>query len=320
MRCDRETGFRFTGWRIDLSQVALKCEMPQRPIQYWFTVAATVMVLLIGAAILVTCCVLIGSGHERVGVVLTYEIDPQGSTSQTANLAAVAKQLNRRLGRDGQTRALDNKQLAVDIYGNPSVAELEQTKRLVGGMGYLEFRILADPAHPKDRAIIAMANLLRPNQMEVLQGNTQVAEWVAYSQPEFGPADKEEAGMVKRGTAVPQALVLMDPFNVTGEYLTTATKTREERGGPAIAFSLNSEGAMRFGRLTGQNLPNASNPGSVCRLGIILDKQLLSAPRIHAMISDRGIISGGCNDGSRGRFDRQYSTSRHVAVPDSAGG
>ena len=45
--------------------------------------------------------------------------------------------------------------------------------------------------------------------------------------------------------------------------------------------------------LTGQNKPDPASPNVYRRLGIILDKRLLSAPRILTAISDRAAISGG---------------------------
>ncbi|MEX0613759.1 MAG: protein translocase subunit SecD, partial [Pirellulales bacterium] len=117
---------------------------------------------------------------------------------------------------------------------------------------------------------------------------------------EFGPAPAEigavdeEGGIVKRAAGdTPEALVLMDPMNVTGEYLTSATKGLDERGGPAVLFSFDSEGARRFRQLTSQNKPNPATPNVSRNLGIILDKTLVSAPRIETTISDRGMISGG---------------------------
>jgi preprotein translocase subunit SecD len=82
-------------------------------------------------------------------------------------------------------------------------------------------------------------------------------------------------------------------MNVTGEYLTKAIRSRDGQNRPAIQFSLNRDGAARIETLTGQNLPNVGGPNLRRRLGIILDKQLLSAPMILSRISDSAAISGG---------------------------
>src|SRR5690348_9265163 len=90
-----------------------------------------------------------------------------------------------------------------------------------------------------------------------------------------------------------EILVLLDPMNVTGDYLTSATKGMDEHGGPAVHFAFNSAGAQRFERLTGQNVPNPATPDVFRHLGILLDGRLVNAPTIRSAISDRGMISGG---------------------------
>ena len=100
--------------------------------------------------------------------------------------------------------------------------------------------------------------------------------------------------LVKRMAGdTPEALVLIDPMNVTGDYLTSATKGLDERGGPAVHFTFDRDGARRFRQLTSQNMPNPATRNAHRRLGIMLDKQLISAPNIIETISDRGMISGG---------------------------
>jgi preprotein translocase subunit SecD len=90
----------------------------------------------------------------------------------------------------------------------------------------------------------------------------------------------------------PEALVLIDEFNVTGDYLTSASKGFGEGGALAVHFSFNSAGARRFQQLTGRNKPNPATPNVYRDLGIILDNVLLQAPRIESTISSSGTISG----------------------------
>jgi SecD/SecF fusion protein len=91
----------------------------------------------------------------------------------------------------------------------------------------------------------------------------------------------------------PEALVLTDLWNVTGDDLSTITKGLDDRGRPAVHFSLKGQGARKFQQLTSQNKPNPATPDKYRNLGIILDKKLESAPRIESTISERGMISGG---------------------------
>jgi SecD/SecF fusion protein len=83
-------------------------------------------------------------------------------------------------------------------------------------------------------------------------------------------------------------------MNVTGDYLTSASKGIDQRSaGPAVHFSFNSVGAQRFEKLTSQNLPNPATGNKHRKLGILLDNRLVNAPNIESTISDHGQISGG---------------------------
>ena len=65
----------------------------------------------------------------------------------------------------------------------------------------------------------------------------------------------------------PEALVLIDPMNVTGEYLTSATKGLDERGGPAVHFAFDRRWRAAIRQLTSQNMPNPSHAGRLPPLG-----------------------------------------------------
>lgn len=225
-----------------------------------------------------------------------------GSTSQQIksgerqfSVSELIGSLKKRLDPDG------TKEITIREYGPaveiiiPQVGqdEMEFVKQKITALGQLEFRITADPSFTKDKTIIELAKLAPPTQKEIKQGDTAVARWVPYDVAEFGPVERVD-GMVKRQAGdTAEALVLIDPMNVTGDYLTSATKGMDERGGPAVHFSFNSAGSQRFGRLTGQNTPNPATPDKYRHLGILLDNRLVNAPTIRTQITDRGMISGG---------------------------
>lgn len=271
--------------------------MVRPEIQFRVTIAAVVFGLLLAAALLVACVALIGNNHAPVGVVLIYSVDrSDAQRTQSAVMDSLVKQLNGRLRSLGHARALNSQQLEAGVYGNPRPAEVESIKRLIGGMGQLEFRILADSTMSNDRPIIALAQLSggTPHSQDVFQNNTKVAEWVECGPAEKNSVDQAASGLVIReSNGVPEVLVLMDSTDVTGEYLTLARKSFDEQNGPAIHFSLNQEGAGRLSLLTSQNLPNMGAPNMRRRLGVILDKRLLSAPIIQSRIADQAMISGG---------------------------
>jgi SecD/SecF fusion protein len=85
-------------------------------------------------------------------------------------------------------------------------------------------------------------------------------------------------------------LTVKDPYDVTGDYLTSATPGLDERGGHCVMFAFNAEGALRFSQFTGENIPDSARQTN--ELGIILDGYLQSAPSIQSTISDRGQITG----------------------------
>jgi SecD/SecF fusion protein len=206
--------------------------------------------------------------------------------------------LKERLDPDG------TKEITIREYG-PAVEiiipqtgedEMEFVKRRITDLGQLEFRITADINMPQDRATIDQARKMAPSQKALMSGANKVAEWVTYDEKEFGPVrEPQEPGdlITRMVNDVPEALVLMDPMNVTGEYLTSATKGLDNRGRVAVHFSFDRDGAGRFRQLTSQNKPSPATRNAHRRLGIVLDKKLISAPNIIETISDRGIISGG---------------------------
>jgi preprotein translocase subunit SecD len=71
---------------------------------------------------------------------------------------------------------------------------------------------------------------------------------------------------------------------VTGADLRGANPTIDEYNKPAVRFLLTSEGARKFGRVTGENIDRL--------LAIILDGIVQSAPRIQSRITDEGRITG----------------------------
>jgi preprotein translocase subunit SecD len=87
-----------------------------------------------------------------------------------------------------------------------------------------------------------------------------------------------------------EVLVVIDKFNVTGDYL-TSVEAREVDRIPCIEFALNPRGAALFGGLTGANLPDVAT-GRERQLAIILDGVVHSVPNLRQTITDRGQITG----------------------------
>lgn len=82
-----------------------------------------------------------------------------------------------------------------------------------------------------------------------------------------------------------------DEYNVTGENLGMVSRGYDEVANPCVHFNMKGVGAGLMGGLTGDNLPDEQR-GFYSLLGIMLDGNLLSAPRVMTTITDSGRITG----------------------------
>jgi len=71
---------------------------------------------------------------------------------------------------------------------------------------------------------------------------------------------------------------------VTGRDLRNARPTLDENNRPAVSFSLNQDGARKFGAFTQANIGR--------QLAIVMDSRVVSAPQIQSRIDDEGRITG----------------------------
>ena len=84
-----------------------------------------------------------------------------------------------------------------------------------------------------------------------------------------------------------------DGVRFSGDFLESA-RVDLESGQIAIAFTMNAEGARRFGEITRNYMAGGpkNRTGRGRQLAIILDDMLISAPTIQSEIRDRGQITG----------------------------
>ena len=102
----------------------------------------------------------------------------------------------------------------------------------------------------------------------------------------------QEGGQI-RLMETEEYLCLVEPpqLQVTGRYLVDASPERSTQTGELmVSFRFNRRGGMFFGKLTNKYKPGAGRPTR--RLGIVLDGMIYSAPRIQAVITTRGEITG----------------------------
>ncbi|WP_197527327.1 protein translocase subunit SecD [Pirellulimonas nuda] len=179
------------------------------------------------------------------------------------------------------------------IIPNQDAADLAYIKRLITDLGSLEFRILADPAWDADTRLIDQANLAGPSQKIVELGGQPAGRWVEYDVAEFGaPGEADPRMVVRNAGGRPEALVKLDRWDVTGEYLDKALAGYDDEGRPAVDFIFDDSGAKRFGRLTRENQPKTGASQLRRRLGVLLDNKLRQAPSLNSPIDRRGQITG----------------------------
>jgi len=147
-----------------------------------------------------------------------------------------------------------------------------------------------------ERIVVELPGVTDPDRVKDLIKVTAILEWKLVK---AGPAPDEETLLKEYGGKVPEDMEVIkgDPkrgeaglflvsrvASVTGKDLRMVRRSVDEWNNPAVSFSLNSEGARRFEKVTGENIGKL--------LAIVLDSKIQSAPSINARISDSGIIQG----------------------------
>jgi preprotein translocase subunit SecD len=140
----------------------------------------------------------------------------------------------------------------------PGVSDVGRAKEIISNTAVLELKIVeAGPAGSQEQLLQAYAGKV-PEDMEVVQGAASSGDTSYY--------------LVRKVPAV------------TGQDLRSAKPTIDENNQPAVAFSLTNDGSRKFGKVTGDNVGRL--------LAIVLDRRVISAPRIEQRITSDGRIHG----------------------------
>jgi preprotein translocase subunit SecD len=142
----------------------------------------------------------------------------------------------------------------------PGLRDVQRAKALIGQTALLELKIVQAGPTPDEATLLAAYEGKTPEGMEVIPGSSGK------------PGDPGGFYLVNRVAAV------------TGSDLRNARPTQDELNLPAVAFSLNSQGASKFQRVTSENIGRL--------LGIILDGRVVSVATIQSAISAEGRITG----------------------------
>jgi SecD/SecF fusion protein len=287
-------------------------------------VSLIVLVIGISAVILATSWPPKQGIDLKGGVILIYEID-ESLTRQTAqrrqasqgeesmvpdeelgdvDMPGLIQALSRRINPGGVqeivVRAYGDRQVEI-IIPDVSGAEVERIKKLITTGGFLKFQIVAnrrDHSH-----IWSLAD--QPDQggqYEVRdESGTVVGQWARLS-----TAPETEDGDVEYRVDPPQAksrivrgrkevLMVVDPnFSLQGSHLASVRKGYQDVR-PAVFFETTIQGAALMGGLTESNQPDPTS-GHFSLLGIVMDGELISAPRINSTITRSGLIEGDFTD------------------------
>ena len=157
------------------------------------------------------------------------------------------------ISRYGQS----NDQILVQL---PGVTNVAHAKEIIRNTAQLNLKIVEDGPSPSKEALLQNHGGKVPDDMEVL------------------------SGAASAGDASTMFYLVRKVAAVTGQDLRNAKPTIDENNRPAVSFSLNNQGARKFGKVTGENIGRY--------LAIVLDNRVVSAPRIEGRISDEGRISG----------------------------
>src|SRR5208282_1712892 len=141
----------------------------------------------------------------------------------------------------------------------PGVDDPSRVKDIMQSTALLELKLVQDGPYSSREAALAAHGGVLPPDTELVPGTDEQS--------------KNEIWYVLNRIAA-----------VTGRDLSGADPSHDQAGRPSVDFTLNRDGAERFGRVTGANINKL--------LAIVLDNRVFTAPVIHGQITDRGEITG----------------------------
>ncbi len=196
---------------------------------------------------------ILGSGNYEFKMKPTVERDlREQAVEQTLQT------IDRRVNALGVTEPTIARQKTDEILVQmPGVSDVAHAKEIMGKTAVLEFKLVEAGPGAKDD-LLKQYNGTLPGDMEVL------------------PGSGGEGGSY---------YVVKKIAPVTGQDLRVAKPGLDENNQPAVHFELKSQGAQKFGKLSGDNIGRY--------LAIVLDNRVVSAPRLEGRITDQGRIAGG---------------------------
>jgi preprotein translocase subunit SecD len=182
------------------------------------------------------------------------------ATLREESVVQAIQTIDRRVNELGVTEPIIARQGTDQILVElPGVADIAKAKSIIGSPGLLELKLVERVASTREELLV---NGQVPPGMEIVPGTSggtgELAGTVYYQ--------------LRRGAGV------------SGRDLRNARPSVDQNNRPAVSFTLNTDGARRFGELTGANIGR--------QLAIVLDGRVQSAPRIDGRITTDGQIFG----------------------------
>ncbi len=246
--------------------------------------------------------ILPGVSTKPAGPILLYEVDSPSTPSNEETLKALGtawSAARRRVGEGPEKLAdvmppPDGRRLRVALYGR-NEADRERVERLLTSPGILEFRILADTR--RDKALVDNA-LKEPEKRDVLDASGKKLAWWVPVPAVRGqgllhggiPGIAHRTRQTDKGE-IGEVLVMADPYNLTGGYLSHSEVATDNNGQPCLRLTFAQIGGQLLAKLTGEHLPDEAT-GSYYKLGVILDGEMLFASGIMSVLSDRCELIG----------------------------
>jgi preprotein translocase subunit SecD len=145
----------------------------------------------------------------------------------------------------------------------PGVDDPARVKDIIKTTAQLQFRLVEGEPQSDAAAALASVPANMKTEVDILPGTRE---------NDMGQVAGTEYYAVRK--VIP----------VTGTDLKNARVQKGRLNEPVIGFSMTTDGARKFGDLTGTNVNK--------RLAIVLDNKVVSAPKINSKIEDQGVIEG----------------------------
>ena len=231
------------------------------------------------------------AGYDRSGGSgsFTFTLKPNiERTLRDESVTQALQTIERRVNELGVAEPIVATHGAADqiLVQMPGVTDVNRAKEIIRSTALLELKIVEGGPTSTREALLQATGGAVPDNMEVV----------------LGVGDGVNAGatvfyLVRKVAAV------------TGRDLRNARASLDENNQPAVGFTLNNEGAAKFGRVTQDNIGR--------QLAIILDGKVQSAPVIQSRITDEGRISGGAGGFTTDEVQNLSLMLRSGALPAS---